>query len=96
MARLWLKCPKTIDGDRVGPVQASTGVLEQAAEHAVTAKPVDAAALRPWAAVDAVRAWRERGEVPFPDFSPERKVSMRGAIEYPPRDSARRNGVVGP
>jgi len=47
-------------------------------------------------AVDAVRAWREQGEVPFPDFSPERKASMRGAIEYPPRDSALRNGVVGP
>lgn len=47
-------------------------------------------------AVDAVRAWREQGEVPFPDFSPERKASMRGAIEYPPRDSALRNGVVRP
>ena len=35
-----------------------------------------------------VQAWRERGELPFPDESPERKRELQGGIEYPPAGSA--------
>ncbi len=38
-------------------------------------------------AVAAVQAWRERGELPFPDESPERKTKLAGGIEYPPTGS---------
>jgi len=38
-------------------------------------------------AVAAVQAWRERGELPFPDESPERKTTLAGGIEYPPTGS---------
>jgi MscS family membrane protein len=40
-------------------------------------------------AVAAVQAWRERGELPFPDETPERKRTLQGGIEYPPTGSAR-------
>jgi MscS family membrane protein len=43
-------------------------------------------------AVDAVREWRERGELPFPDITPEQKASLNGTIEYPPGESALRRG----
>jgi MscS family membrane protein len=50
-------------------------------------------------AAEVVRLWREKGEVPFPDFSSEMILEMEGKIEYPPPDSAsgdktgvRRNG----
>ncbi len=43
-------------------------------------------------AVDAVRGWRERGELPFPDMTPEQKAGLRGAIEYPPAESVLRRG----
>ena len=36
---------------------------------------------------DAVRAWRERGELPFPDMTPEQKAAIEGTIEYPPGES---------
>jgi MscS family membrane protein len=39
-------------------------------------------------AVAAVQTWRERGELPFPDESPERKDRLQGGIEYPPAGSA--------
>jgi MscS family membrane protein len=39
-------------------------------------------------AVAAVQGWRERGELPFPDESPERKKELQGGIEYPPAGSA--------
>jgi hypothetical protein len=35
-----------------------------------------------------VQAWRDRGELPFPDESPERKKELQGGIEYPPAGSA--------
>jgi MscS family membrane protein len=35
----------------------------------------------------AVQAWRERGELPFPDESPERKKALQGGIDYPPAGS---------
>jgi MscS family membrane protein len=38
-------------------------------------------------AVRAVQGWRERGELPFPDESPERKTKLAGGIEYPPAGS---------
>jgi MscS family membrane protein len=41
-------------------------------------------------AVEAVRAWRERGELPFPDVTPEQKAGLDGAIEYPPGESVLR------
>jgi len=35
--------------------------------------------------METVRRWREQGEMPFPDFPPERISEMGGTIEYPPR-----------
>ena len=44
-------------------------------------------------AARAVQAWRESGELPFPDVSPEQKRSLHGGIEYPPLGAAvRRDG----
>jgi MscS family membrane protein len=37
---------------------------------------------------EAVRQWREKGELPFPDFSTDRIAEMRNGIEYPERESA--------
>jgi MscS family membrane protein len=39
-------------------------------------------------AARAVQAWRERGELPFPDETPEQKRKLEGGIEYPPQGSA--------
>ncbi len=39
-------------------------------------------------AARTVQAWRERGELPFPDESPARKKELEGGIEYPPAGSA--------
>jgi MscS family membrane protein len=39
-------------------------------------------------AARAVQAWRARGELPFPDETPERKRTLQGGIEYPPTGSA--------
>jgi MscS family membrane protein len=41
-------------------------------------------------AIETVRQWREQGELPFPDFSPETISEIDGKIEYPPPDSALR------
>jgi len=41
-------------------------------------------------AVTQVREWRERGELPFPDFRPEQVGDMRDRIEYPPPGSSLR------
>ena len=38
-----------------------------------------------------VRQWREKGELPFPDFSPETIAKINNQLEYPPPDSAQRN-----
>jgi MscS family membrane protein len=40
------------------------------------------------AAEAAVRQWRERGTLPFPDLPLAEKTELKGAIEYPPRGSA--------
>ena len=50
---------------------------------------IDAAKSR--TAMETVRRWREQGELPFPDFSPETISEMDGKIEYPPPDSALRD-----
>ena len=42
-------------------------------------------------AIAAVRQWREKGELPFPDFSPEMIEEIDNRLEYPPPDSAMRN-----
>jgi len=41
-------------------------------------------------AMETVRQWREKGELPFPDFSPETIAELNNKIEYPPPDSALR------
>ena len=38
-----------------------------------------------------VQQWRERGELPFPDFRPNQVGHMRDQIEYPPRGSSLRS-----
>ena len=35
-----------------------------------------------------VQDWREQHQLPFPDFAPTDKAALRGAIPYPPDDSA--------
>jgi MscS family membrane protein len=42
-------------------------------------------------AILKVREWRERGELPFPDFSPETIAKINNQLEYPPPDSAQGN-----
>jgi MscS family membrane protein len=41
-------------------------------------------------AIAIVRQWRERGELPFPDFSPAEIAEMSDKLQYPPSDSAAR------
>ena len=41
-------------------------------------------------AMTTVRQWREKGELPFPDFPPETISEIDNKIEYPPPDSALR------
>jgi MscS family membrane protein len=43
-------------------------------------------------AVAKVRQWRDQGELPFPDFSPETIAEINNRLEYPPPDSAVRKG----
>ena len=43
-------------------------------------------------AVTQVRQWRERGELPFPDFRPDQVGHLRDPIEYPPPGSSLRSG----
>jgi MscS family membrane protein len=40
------------------------------------------------AAEKEVEQWRDQHQLPFPDFSPTEKASLRGTIEYPPPGSA--------
>jgi len=35
-----------------------------------------------------VQTWRERGDLPFPDFPVEKIAEFSGTIEYPPASSA--------
>ena len=42
-------------------------------------------------ALATVRKWREQGELPFPDFSPETIAKINNRLEYPPLDSAQRD-----
>jgi MscS family membrane protein len=41
-------------------------------------------------AILKVRQWREKGELPFPDFSSETIAKINNQLEYPPLDSAQR------
>ena len=41
-------------------------------------------------AILKVRQWREKGELPFPDFSPDAIAKIENRIEYPPPDSAQK------
>ena len=47
-------------------------------------------------AVAQVRVWRERGELPFPDFRPDQVGHLRDPIEYPPPGSSLRSGHGAP
>jgi MscS family membrane protein len=46
-------------------------------------------------AVTQVRQWRERGELPFPDFRPDQVGHLRDQIEYPPPGSSLRRDPDG-
>jgi MscS family membrane protein len=46
-------------------------------------------ATRTQEAIAKVRQWREKGELPFPDFPPETIAKINNQLEYPPPDSAR-------
>ncbi len=47
-------------------------------------------------ALTQVQQWRERGELPFPDFRPDQVGTLRDPIEYPPPGSSLRGGLEGP
>jgi MscS family membrane protein len=57
-------------------------------------KPLDAQKTEE--AASRVREWRERGELPFPDFDRAQVGQLSGRIEYPPPGSALRNDGDGP
>ncbi|MGH7334590.1 MAG: mechanosensitive ion channel family protein, partial [Candidatus Rokuibacteriota bacterium] len=40
------------------------------------------------AAAATVKRWREEGDLPFPNFRPERIAEIQGQLEYPSSDSA--------
>jgi MscS family membrane protein len=42
-------------------------------------------------AIETVRQWREQGNLPFPDFSPDTISEIDNKIEYPPLESALRD-----
>ncbi len=46
-------------------------------------------------AVSQVRRWRERGELPFPDFRPDQVGRLGDPIEYPPPGSSLRSDPGG-
>jgi MscS family membrane protein len=39
------------------------------------------------AAEESVQSWREKNELPFPDFSPEVQQALDDSLDYPPRGS---------
>ena len=41
-------------------------------------------------ATEIVERWREQGEMPFPNFAPEKIAEMDNKLEYPSTDSALR------
>jgi MscS family membrane protein len=43
-------------------------------------------------AIEIVKGWREQGELPFPNFAPERIAEMKNKLEYPSTESAMRKG----
>lgn len=43
-------------------------------------------------AEEQVRAWRERGELPHPDFAEEARIALNDTVPYPPEGSAASNG----
>ena len=43
-------------------------------------------------AIEIVKKWREQGELPFPNFGPERIAEMENKLEYPSTESAVRKG----
>ncbi len=47
-------------------------------------------------AAETVKGWRERGELPFPDVTPEQKAALDGSIEYPPGESVLRRPPAKP
>ena len=43
-------------------------------------------------AEEKVRAWRERGELPLPDFAEKSKTALNDTVRYPPEGSAASSG----
>ncbi len=43
-------------------------------------------------AEEQVRAWRERSELPLPDFAEDSKIALDDTVRYPPEGSAASNG----
>jgi len=40
------------------------------------------------AAIEAVKSWREAGDLPFPNYRPGRIAEFQNRLDYPPVDSA--------
>ena len=56
--------------------------------------PLDPA--RTQEAESQVRQWRERGELPFPDFGPDQVSRGHDSVQYPPPGSSMRTGRAAP
>jgi len=70
--------------------EAGTGIaFPSQTTYLARDKPLDAAKTE--GAVSQVREWRERGELPFPDFGPDQVGELSGRLEYPPAGSALRD-----
>jgi MscS family membrane protein len=72
--------------------QAGTGIAFPS-QTTYLAKDTPLDAQKTEEAANRVRQWRERGELPFPDFRPDQAGHLGEPIEYPPPGSSLRSGA---
>lgn len=72
----------------MGIIEASGSSLALPSQTTYVTKDTGLNSTKSQAAIATVRQWREQGELPFPDFSPQTIAEMNNKIEYPPSDSA--------
>jgi MscS family membrane protein len=75
----------------MGIIEASGSALALPSQTTYVTKDTGLNSTKSQAAIAIVRQWREQGELPFPDFSPETIAEINNRLEYPPPDSAVRD-----